>query len=255
VPANTALPAVSGTAQVGQTLSGSTGSWSNSPTSYARQWTRCNSSGSSCVDINGATAASYLLVAADQGSTIRVRVTASNAAGPGAPATSAQTAVVAAAGGGGGGGSFGATAAGSSSGAPGSGYKFGSAYPLATASTATTFEFYARGGSTAQSFTPAIYTSTGTAPGTLIASGQTVTVAANQPAGWVSSTLPQTPLAAGTYYLVLISGPTDNQASIYYNPANPTDGVYNTNPAANPTTTFGNPDTEPRKWSYRIHTG
>ena len=45
VPANTALPAVSGTAQVGQTLSASTGSWSNSPTSYARQWTRCNSSG------------------------------------------------------------------------------------------------------------------------------------------------------------------------------------------------------------------
>ena len=161
VPANTALPAVSGTAQVGQTLSGSTGSWSNSPTSYARQWTRCNSSGSSCVDINGATAASYLLVAADQGSTIRVRVTASNAAGPGAPATSAQTAVVAAAGGGGGGGSFGATAAGSLSGAPGAGYKFGSAYPLAAAATATTFEFYARGGSTAQSFTPAIYTSTG----------------------------------------------------------------------------------------------
>ena len=254
MPANTALPAVSGTAQVGQTLSGSTGSWSNSPTSYARQWTRCNSSGSSCVDINGATAASYLLVAADQGSTIRVRVTASNAAGPGAPATSAQTAVVAAAGGGGGGGSFGATAAGSLSGAPGSGYKFGSAYPLAAAATATTFEFYARGGSTAQSFTPAIYTSTGSAPGTLVATGQTVTVAANQPAGWVSSTLPPTPLPAGSYYLVLISGPADNQASIYYNTATPTDGVYNTNPAGTPTPTFGSPDTEPRKWSYRIHT-
>ena len=252
VPANTALPAVSGTAQVGQTLSGSTGSWSNSPTSYARQWTRCNSSGSSCVDINGATAASYLLVAADQGSTIRVRVTASNAAGPGAPATSAQTAVVAAAGGGGGGGSFGATAAGSLSGAPGSGYKFGSAYPLAAAATATTFEFYARGGSTARSFTPAIYTSTGSAPGTLVATGQTVTVAANQPAGWVSSTLPPTPLPAGSYYLVLVSGPADNQASIYYNTATPTDGVYNTNPAGTPTPTFGSPDTEPRKWSYRI---
>ena len=160
-----------------------------------------------------------------------------------------------AAGGGGGGGSFGATAAGSSSGAPGSGYKFGSAYPLATAATATTFEFYARGGSQAQSFTPAIYTSSGTTPGTLVATGQTVTVAANQPAGWVSSTLPSTALTAGSYYLVLVSGTADNQASIYYTTATASDGVYNTNPAGAPTPTFGSPDTEPRKWSYRIHTG
>ncbi len=50
VPVNSVLPAISGTAQVGQSLSSSTGTWSGSPTSYAYQWSRCNSAGASCVD-------------------------------------------------------------------------------------------------------------------------------------------------------------------------------------------------------------
>ena len=97
VPVNSVPPAITGTAQVGQSLSSSTGTWSGSPTSYAYQWSRCNSSGASCVDLGGATNPSYLLVAADLGSTLRVRVTASNATGPGTPVTSGQSAVVAAA--------------------------------------------------------------------------------------------------------------------------------------------------------------
>src|SRR5207244_1252999 len=40
-PANTSLPAISGVAQSGQTLSGSTGSWTGSPTNFAFQWQRC----------------------------------------------------------------------------------------------------------------------------------------------------------------------------------------------------------------------
>ena len=161
VPVNTGLPVVSGTPTQGQTLTATNGTWTNTPTSYAYQWRRCNPSGAACADIGSATTSTYLLQAADVDSTLRLRVTASNAAGPGTAADSGQTALIAAAGTG---GSFGATAAGSLSGAPGSGYKFGSAYPLAAAATATTFEFYARGGSTAQSFTPAIYTSTGPRP-------------------------------------------------------------------------------------------
>lgn len=40
-PANTVLPAISGSAFVGSTLTGTPGSWANSPTSYSYQWQRC----------------------------------------------------------------------------------------------------------------------------------------------------------------------------------------------------------------------
>jgi hypothetical protein len=74
-------PTVAGSAVVGQSLSGSTGTWSGSPTAYAYAWRRCDASGAACSAISGATAASKLLVSADQGATLRVAVTASNASG------------------------------------------------------------------------------------------------------------------------------------------------------------------------------
>ena len=92
-PVNTALPTISGATTQGQTLSASNGSWTTSPTSYAYQWRRCDSSGASCSDISGATSGSYLLVLADVGSTIRVVVTASNSYGSGS-ATSGQTSTI-----------------------------------------------------------------------------------------------------------------------------------------------------------------
>jgi subtilisin family serine protease len=95
-PANTSPPTISGTPQAGQTLSASTGSWTGSPTSYAYQWERCDSGGTSCSDVAGATAASYALTSADVGATMRVTVGAANSAGATA-ATSAATALVAAA--------------------------------------------------------------------------------------------------------------------------------------------------------------
>jgi thermitase len=94
-PANTALPAISGTAQDGQTLLVSTGTWTNSPSSYAYQWLRCDSLGSACAAVAGATAAVYTLGAADVGSTMGVAVTATNAGGS-AGAQSALTGAVAA---------------------------------------------------------------------------------------------------------------------------------------------------------------
>src|SRR5205823_5375155 len=90
-PSNTSPPTVSGTAQQGQTLTASPGTWSGTtPITYAYQWQRC---GTSCADISGATAQTYVAAAADVGSTLRVHVTASNSAGSGT-ADSAQTAVV-----------------------------------------------------------------------------------------------------------------------------------------------------------------
>ena len=80
-PANTALPTISGTARDTQTLTATTGTWTGTPTiTYAYQWRRCNSAGASCANIAGATSSTYTLVPADVGSTIRVVVTATNAA-------------------------------------------------------------------------------------------------------------------------------------------------------------------------------
>jgi hypothetical protein len=93
-PSDSSLPVVSGTAQQNQTLSTSTGSWSGTtPLTYAYQWQRCGSGGGSCVPISGATAASYVLAAADVGSTLRASVTASNSAGSATASSDATTVV------------------------------------------------------------------------------------------------------------------------------------------------------------------
>jgi hypothetical protein len=95
-PQNTGSPQVSGTAQEGQTLTASTGSWSSSSDiSYSYQWQRCNSSGSACTDIAGAKNNSYTVQSADVGNRLRVVVTAHNKDGSAAansPVTSVVTA-------------------------------------------------------------------------------------------------------------------------------------------------------------------
>src|SRR5205807_160341 len=81
VPADASPPTISGTAQQGQTLTESHGSWTNNATSYAYQWQQCDSSGNNCASISGATKQTYEVAAADVGHTIRVQETASNAGG------------------------------------------------------------------------------------------------------------------------------------------------------------------------------
>ncbi len=93
-PSNSAPPSISGTVTEGQTLAETHGSWTNSPTTFTYQWQRCDTSGTNCSAIPGATANSYTLAAADVGHTIRVRETASNGRPSTAPAASAPTAVV-----------------------------------------------------------------------------------------------------------------------------------------------------------------
>jgi hypothetical protein len=95
-PVNTVPPAISGTTTVGQTLTASDGTWSNTPTSFAYQWLRCNGGGNSCASVANGAGKTYTLVGADAGRTMRVRVTATNADGS-TPVQSDQTAVVAAA--------------------------------------------------------------------------------------------------------------------------------------------------------------
>ena len=74
-------------------LTASQGTWTNSPSSYAYQWRRCDASGANCVAIVGANAQVYTPVSVDQSSTLRVDVSASNSAGS-ATATSAPTTLV-----------------------------------------------------------------------------------------------------------------------------------------------------------------
>jgi hypothetical protein len=80
-PTNTDEPGISGTPQEGSTLTGSNGTWANSPTKYEYAWLRCDNKGGSCATINGANKNTYVLTSADVNTTIRFRVTASNSAG------------------------------------------------------------------------------------------------------------------------------------------------------------------------------
>jgi hypothetical protein len=80
-PVNTAPPTISGTTQVGQTLTAANGTWTNSPSSFAYQWLRCNGGGNACGPVANGTQSTYTLVTADAGRTMRVRVTATNADG------------------------------------------------------------------------------------------------------------------------------------------------------------------------------
>jgi hypothetical protein len=93
VPQNTASPAIGGVAKEGSTLTATTGTWANSPTSFAYQWQRCASDGTGCGDVSGATDKTYTPTSGDVSHTIRVVVTATNADGK-ASASSDPTAVV-----------------------------------------------------------------------------------------------------------------------------------------------------------------
>ena len=75
VPANSVAPVASGSLTVGSTLSCTTGTWSNSPTSYAYTWLRGGTT------ISGATSASYVTVTADGGTSVGCAVIATNASG------------------------------------------------------------------------------------------------------------------------------------------------------------------------------
>lgn len=85
-PANTAAPTItfsSGSefpAGVAQSVSTSTGTWTNNPTSYSYQWEYAPFSGGFSI-IPGATSSSYSIGSAYAGARLRVSVTATNARG------------------------------------------------------------------------------------------------------------------------------------------------------------------------------
>jgi hypothetical protein len=82
LPQNTMLPAVSGEPKAGKALSCSPGGWSANPIRYSYLWSRDGT------PIAGAAGNVYVVRSGDEGLTLTCAVTASNAGGSGAPATS-----------------------------------------------------------------------------------------------------------------------------------------------------------------------
>lgn len=82
-PANTSLPQISGTAVVGDPLTCSPGTWSNSPDSYSYRWYRNGSQISTGQD--------YVVLPGDVGTAITCEVRASNANGTGTALSAAVT--------------------------------------------------------------------------------------------------------------------------------------------------------------------
>jgi CHRD domain len=81
-PVNTSLPLISGSLSRGNTVQASTGSWTGlSTNAFSYQWSRCNTNGTSCASISGATGQSYGVGTVDVGNALRVSVTATNPTG------------------------------------------------------------------------------------------------------------------------------------------------------------------------------
>ncbi len=91
-------PVVFGSAQVGQTLSTTTGSWTGFPTSYSYGWQRSASGTSAWSDVAGAAGASYVQQQADLAQFLRSFVVASNSSGSSSRAFGTVAGPVAAAG-------------------------------------------------------------------------------------------------------------------------------------------------------------
>lgn len=98
IPVNSVAPVITGTAQVGQTLSVSNGTWTNSPASFSYRWYSAGvpiANTATGVPVYTAIGSTYIPVAGDVGNTITCLVFAKNAGGVGTLYTAATAAVIA----------------------------------------------------------------------------------------------------------------------------------------------------------------
>ena len=92
--ANTAIPTVSGTTRVGETLTTTDGTWTGFPApTYAYQWQVSDDGISSWSNISGATSSTYILTTSETGKYVRSAVTATNSENS-VTAESASTTVI-----------------------------------------------------------------------------------------------------------------------------------------------------------------
>ena len=87
-PNGGATPTITGTAQVGQVLTGAAGTWTPAPVTLAWQWLRNGTA------ISGATASTYTVTTADIRATLSVMVTGTKTGYLPTSLTSASTATV-----------------------------------------------------------------------------------------------------------------------------------------------------------------
>lgn len=93
-PTNVVRPRIVGAPRAGVPLEATPGTWTpSSPVHYTYRWFRCPAGGAECTRIARATDRSYTPASVDVGATLRVTVTAANAAGSGR-ATSLKSRVV-----------------------------------------------------------------------------------------------------------------------------------------------------------------
>ena len=245
-PVNKTLPAIKGKAEEGQTLTAENGTWEGTPTiTYSYQWQSCNSLGEGCKNITGATAATYKLKSTEVGSTLRVIVTAKNGGGE-AAATSIQTTPVAGA------PTFGPTTPGTLSDTFAANRKRVSRYALPVSGSVTKLSIYLAPAGTAgsQVLEGIVYSDSSGAPATLLGTSSPLTFTSTSATGWYELTFP-TPLnlAAGNYWIGVITGATSNVAAFRYTTvAGSRD--YNSNTyTSGPTSAFGAVTTDSEQMS------
>ena len=92
----TQAPTISGDLSTGSDLSATSGAWTPAGATATYDWLRCNASGGACEGITGACGRTYKVRKADEGHSLRVRLTATESNGDAAAAESAPTAAIAA---------------------------------------------------------------------------------------------------------------------------------------------------------------
>ncbi len=81
IPGIITIPTITGDGYVGSTFTSTTGTWSNSPTGYTRQWLTSTTLTGSVSSISGATGTSFTTTSAQDNRYLLIRVTATNASG------------------------------------------------------------------------------------------------------------------------------------------------------------------------------
>ncbi len=253
VPSNLTAPGITGTAQQGQTLTEVHGTWTNEPTSFKYQWLQCEALGSGCLPISGATEPTYVPLPGDVGHTIRVQETAINGGGSSEPATSNATAPIGQAP-----STFGNTAVGASSDVFSAERKRVSRYELPVSGSITKLSIYLAPTATSgqQLLRGLIYSDSGGTPETLLGASEALTFNSTDAAGWYELTFP-TPLslAAGNYWIGVMSGATGGVAGFRYNSVSGSRD-YNSNAyASGPSNPFGSVSTDSEQMSlYATYT-